>query len=442
MNLRETARHGWRAIAEATFQQRLWLVAGLLLLAIMLPFGRRGPDDAGGFLAPLTADSGSRNLQRMAPGVDFYAIYHAGTRVLSGRSPYGGVGDATAPQRVPYFTPFRYPPLTALWLSVPLNVLPPKVAWVMWSLFLAALLCGNFLLCVGRRPELFRLWCVLWFAWFPMIAELHVGQFSLLLGTLLMWSLDAMARGSKAGWIGWLLAINLKVFPVLLAPVLWRAGRHREVVIALAITALSIVAAFAIFGRDLVREIVQRDRAAGLFTPKLRAPYAGAQGVQEGLRIIDWKLVHGLSFAANPNDIAATSILRPAAWGVALIYGLICAGALLRQTPATAPYVIGLVWLSWFVVQEDCWEHHYMMLQCLLGYLLINKSINPSIAIVCWFAAGAPSCWWLWYRMGYQGNPTAEFLGLLYFLQRPIAVITLIGVLGYGAIVRPSSAKT
>jgi len=164
--------------------------------------------------------------------------------------------------------------------------------------------------------------------------------------------------------------------------------------------------------------------------------------VQEGLRIIDWKLIHGLSFAANPNDTAGTTMLRPAAWAVALLYGAICGVALLRQSSRTVPHVVGLLWLSWFVVQEDCWEHHYMMLQCLLGYLLINQSIRPSIAIFCWFAAGAPSFWWLWFRMGYQGNPAAEFLGLLYFLQRPLAVVVLIGVLGYGAIMRPSRAKT
>src|SRR5690606_27448459 len=114
------------------------------------------------------------------------------------------------------------------------NVLPPWPALVVWSLLGVVMLVLNFLLCAGRRPELIPAFALLWFAWFPIIAELHMGQFTLFMGTLMLWGMDWLLRGRAGGGVGWALAVMLKVYPIAMAPSLFLWGRRRLVIVTLA----------------------------------------------------------------------------------------------------------------------------------------------------------------------------------------------------------------
>jgi hypothetical protein len=412
---------GGRAVLAAPAAVRVWTALCIAMLALMLPFGRgtlamvadphrgTGARDAGGILAPLSADSGM--LHRKRPGVDLFAVRAAGERVLNGGSPYGDALYST-----PYATPYRYLPATALWLGVPLAALPAKAALVAWVAFGFVQVLANFLLCAGRRPDAIPVLAPVWCLWCPLIAEWHLGQASLFLATLLLWSLELLRAERRAWPLPWVLAILLKVFPAAFAFAFLREGRWRAVLAAGVASALLTFPAFAWLGRpDAAMQL------EGRFLGALRQPYAGAQGVQEFINAIEWK-ARGLSFATQATSgegaFPALVIVSVLAWAV-------FAALLLKRAPTPRILLVAPFWLLWFVAFRDVWEHHYVMLQPLLALLIVETRMPRRAVLLAWLGAGAPSLWWLWQRTGYAGNALAETVGLLYFVQRPVALAVI-----------------
>jgi hypothetical protein len=421
---------GLRFVWESPFYQKVILAFLLLLCLAMLPFGRSGPDDGGGPLAPLAVDSGARWLFRLKPATDFFSVYDAGARAMQGRDPYGVNNDTGGPgARAPYVATYRYLPITSYWLAVPLNALPPWPSYYAWVGFEFSLLIIGFLRCTGRRPHMLPLFALIWFAWFPVIPELHMGQFTIFMAALMLWGLDSFFAGSRSGGTGWAFAVFLKVYPIAMAPSLFLWGKR----------ALTITVAVIVFGTTLLWHLfVPSDIAEGLgrrgigdrIIGQMRTPYAGAQGVQEMVNSIVWK-ASGYSFGdelqAAPRPLADPVFVANA--GILAAFALLCLWALIetRRTPSVA--AIGLFWLAWFYAYVDCWEHHYVLLQALLGLLLARGVIGWRTAIPCYLFAGGPSLWWLWQRTGYSGNNVTEMIGSAYFIQRPLAVLLLTIVL-------------
>ncbi|CAN5176288.1 hypothetical protein BH09SUM1_BH09SUM1_32310 [soil metagenome] len=427
-------RDGVRAILAAPPLVKSIVAILFLLTLLMLPFGRTGAGDAGGLLAPLTSDSSRFRPKGGAglPATDFYTVYDAGARLLALHDPYGVNLDAGgAGFRAPSVSIYRYPPITTFWLAAPLNVLPPYAAYVAWTLLCVAMLAGNFLLCAGMRPPLIPAFALIWFGWFPTIAELHMGQFTLLMATLMLWGVEWLWRGDGRGGVAWALAVMLKVYPIAMAPSLFLWGRRR----------LAIATVAILLGSTLLWKVALPSQDSGAIDFNLRGgrivggmrqPYAGAQGVQELVTMIGWKL-GGKSFAegfAPPSSYRLLTDPVFIANGVLLAaFGAICLWALIVTRGAPNLPAIGLFWLSWFYAYRDCWEHHYMLVQALIALLAMRGVIGWRVMIFCWVFAGAPSFWWLWQRAGMAGSPIAESLGVLYFLQRPVAVFFLTGLL-------------
>lgn len=417
---------GWEALRRAPRGQQAAVLAGFLLLLTMLPLGRLAPD-SGGLLAPLTVDSGV--LSRERPGLDFFTIYEAGHAVLQGRDPYAVAPGMEAPARAPYFTLFRYLPVTAVWLGVPLNVLPPWPAFYAWLVFLVALVAANFLLCVGRAPRFLPLQALIWFAWFPLIAEFHMGQFTLLMATALLWGVDAFLSGRRgSGIAAWAVAVLLKVYPVAMAPLLARWGAWKAVALALVLIAASSAAVPLILPSN-VAEGFGRTNVEGRFVLGIRKPYAGAMGMQELTNAAFWKL-SGRSFGDDlPASLQSLPPLADPVWILnALLvgcFGLVCFWALRRGWGAQNLPALGIFWLIWFYAYVDCWEHHYVLVQALLGLLVARGAMDWRVALAVWAGAGGPSLWWFWQRSGYAGNALTESVGMLYFLQRPAGLLVL-----------------
>lgn len=403
-------RNGLVFLAGLDLRRRLLLVPFLMLLLLMQPFGRGRifPGDSGGLLAPLTADSGHPSLSRYSPGLDFYSIYDAGARFVSGANVYAPAQI----QRAPYATLFRYPPVTILWLAVPLSLPPPKVAFILWVGFLSSLLLVNFVACVGVRPDLLWTWAFLWLAWAPTIGELHMGQFSLLLGSLLLWGLLPVVGGGPGSAAGWVLASLLKIYPILMAPLMLAKGRQMAVFLAVGLL---------VGGAAAWKLARPADQAAPLAIDQvIRAgsqPYAGAQGPQETVAALAW-LASGnsLSKAAEPSGLGW---VFPACLALAGGFVLLCAAAWWRERLAPSPALFGLFWLAWFFCFKDTWDHHYMIVQSLLAFLLLTGTISWRAAAAVWLCCGAPSAWLLWYRLDW------EPLGLIYFTQRSAGVVLL-----------------
>lgn len=417
---------GWRAVLTASPAAKACLFGLSLLFLLMAPFGRSGPNDMGGILAPLTADS-SIALHRMNRGVDFYSVYDAGARLLAGRDPYGVNEDTGGPGfRAPKVATFRYLPITAAWLSAPLNVLPPFPAYTTWSLLSMAMVVANFLLCVGRRPDHLLTFAVIWFAWFPLIAELHMGQFTLFLSTLLLWAFDGWFSGAKHGGAAWAFAVFLKVYPIAMAPSLWFWGKRRTVLITVILAVGTTIAWRVIAPSGIDKGMVERG-IAGRVIGSARLPYAGAQGVQEFVNATVWK-ARGLTFQAE----AQTPQPDPVFIINAIIlssFALLTLWVLIRTRKEMRPEAVGLFWLIWFYAYYDCWEHHYLLFQGLLAFLLIQRVLDWRMALALYLFAGGPSLWWFWQRSGYAGSWLPELIGWLYFAQRPVAVIGLTALL-------------
>lgn len=434
-------RAGWRALASAPAGVRLLVAALFVLTLLMLPVGRAHlndwrranasphakPDDAGSLLAPLSFDAG-QNF-RLRPGADFYAVYEAGYRLRTGGDPYGA--GLTPPLRAPDATQFRYPLAAAAWLGVPLSLLPPQASYALWVALGPVMLIANFLLCLGRAPTRAIPLAVVWFAWFPAVPEWHMGQFTLLLATLMLWAADALVHGVRLAGAPWLLAVTLKVYPLAWAPVFWLRGRKRAVLVACGALAASAFLATALYPKGTEVGILRGGLVGAIIAPT-HQPYAGAQGVQEAVNALLWK-ARGHALAEPTPDRLPVPSDPVALVSLALVagYAALALWALLHGARTHTPEVLGILWLAWFIAFRDNWEHHYMLLQALCGFLLAHGVIGGRVALAAWVFAGAPSLWWFWQRLGYSGGGGAEFAGLLYFLQRPPAVLLLLAVLAH-----------
>ncbi len=422
----QALRQGVQAFLGAAPWVKSFVAVCFLLFLIMAPIGRSGPDDGGGLLAPLTVDSGE--LHRTHSGLDFYSIYDAGARWLSGGDPYES--PVEKPVKAPFATDFRYPPMALVWLAAPLSLIPVGIAFGLWVVCLYAMTIANFLLCAGRCPAAIPVFAVIFFAWFPFIAEAHMGQFSLLVGTLLLWGIDGLRNGKAPLGIAWALALFTKVFPILIAPTLFLWGYRKIAIGTLVIFFLSI-GLWAMLGKGGFQSgLMERDINRS-FIGQMAVPYAGWQGVQGMVNAGAWKLSGRTMLPREPWTAPARTSDPVFLINAALIilYGALCIWALVYTRSKKSLAAIGIFWMAWFVGYRDCWEHHYLMFQPLVALLLAWKIIDWRIALACWVFAGTPSLWWLWQRTGYTGNFKTELIGTLYFFQRPMAIFLLTGVL-------------
>ena len=422
---------GWRVLRKSG-RGPLAIVAVFALLAVlMLPVGRTAPGDGGGLLAPLTVDSGA--LFRQRPAADFFSVYDAGARLLVGRDPYSVNEDEGRPGvRAPYVASFRYLPVTVVWLAVPLNLLPPWPAYYTWVAICFGLQVASFLLCVGRAPERLVLLAGIWFGWFPLIAEWHMGQFTFLMAVLMLWGFDGLMSGSRHAWVGWFFASLLKVYPVGMGPSLWRWGWRGPVVAVGLLILLPTIAWRAAAPAGFDEGMINRG-VGGRIIGELRLPYMGAMGVQSLNGAVVWSLA-GQAYMPNPvRPNPPIPEWAPLAAKVlnATTLGLYLLGAFWVLVAARKPSweAVGYYWLAWFFAYVDCWEHHYVLIQTLLGGLVAWRVIDWRVAVVAWAAAGGPSLWYAWFKLSQHAPELAEWLGLPYFLQRPVAIWLLAVVL-------------
>jgi hypothetical protein len=168
----------------------------------------------------------------------------------------------------------------------------------------------------------------------------------------------------------------------------------------------------------------------GSVIAKLHQPYAGAQGMQSAINAICWKVTgHGFdeptpeSPAPHLSDpTLILSLLMIAAYSAFALWGILRWWR--NRDPDRLIALLGLLWLAWFVAFKDNWEHHYVLVQALTAMLLSRGILSSRQTILVWFFAGAPSLWVVWHRL--WGGGVSELVGLLYFIQRPAALLILL----------------
>ncbi|MEI6667774.1 MAG: glycosyltransferase family 87 protein [Acidobacteriota bacterium] len=180
----------------------------------------------------LTAGLFHDSVRMNGPGIDFFALYHAGFNARTGPSIYRALEISTG--RTPYFFDYRYLPIAAMTLGRVLSLLPPLAAYRLWLLLIEAML-WLVLLTVFRPLLRSRPGVVGWIALVvsaPYILELHMGQFTFAAASVLalgVWVLER-SDAARVPWRGRTAAVAaiaaaslLKVFPaVSLVPCLRR----------------------------------------------------------------------------------------------------------------------------------------------------------------------------------------------------------------------------
>lgn len=206
------------------------LVACLMLVSLPL-----------GILNPLFDDA----MHRTGKGVDFFAVYQAGTNLVEGVSIYS---TSPARQEVPYYYPYRYHPFVALTVGLTAQILPPFAAYGVWIILLVILLIINAFKTWSLFEDKYQatLAVSFWLVFSPFYLELFMGQFSFVMASLIFWALISWIRGKQtSGDVWWTVSLVVKSNSVLFAPVLLREGRWKAVAIGGAVAALIAIPYFS-----------------------------------------------------------------------------------------------------------------------------------------------------------------------------------------------------
>lgn len=192
---------------------------GLVTSVFLQPLGAGAGPMSGRFLtAPLCHDSARMN----GPGIDFFAVYHAGFNARTGLSIYRPLELSTG--RTPYFFDYRYLPVVAMTLGRVVCLLPPLTAYRMWILLVEAVMWIA-MFTAFRRLLRSTPGVIGWIALVvstPYVLELHMGQFTFAAAGLLaigVWMLERSDRAMspRLGRVGATVTIAaaslLKVFP-------------------------------------------------------------------------------------------------------------------------------------------------------------------------------------------------------------------------------------
>lgn len=371
---------------------------------------------AAGALRPFFNDI--RN--RPGPGADFFAVYHAGRQVWTGRSPYQ---HEERPQVTPpYFAPFRYPPGVAYTLGAGMAWSKPWWAYATWLVVLEGLLVlGLWQLRTLVEDPVRLAWLrASWLAFPPYFLELWMGQFTFVAAMGVFFAVLGWRRGRPRSAVAlWSVACALKLFPLALAPAL--AARRR--VGALIVAGVVVAAALAPL-------LATDDGVRGFFTLNAGAPdpsevHAG----NLGLVVLVHRLVE--LFSGAPPDPA---------WWPWLVRGLTgaLAGAvaLAMWRARRASLELAAAAALWLLplVSKDSWEHHAVIALpavALMTAALVGRARLMTLTVVAWALSAAPTLLVvlqdepsIWYPDGAWSAATR----VLYHAPHPLGALLGLGV--------------
>ena len=323
-------------------------------------------------------------------GADLFAVYSAGSNLRGGVSIYSPPED---PQ-IPYRYAFRYSPLAALLIGMPLSLLRPLAAYALWVGFLEALLAW-FVVALWRRGRGRRAVypaIALTLAFYPYYLELYIGQYSWLQAVLFFATCIGLAqRKTLSAGLAFAASLAWKGNTLLLLPALWRGRRTRLALLCLAAVVLFCAPYFAMhpqtlaeFGRNFASDYpagftrgnlgMQRlaDRALDQFgTPVLDEQNHAQQEI-------------GVGHYVSPEHRGRT--LSALAAAVAALTLLIT----LRSRPERIVELCCLWMASYFLVYKHVWEHQYVMLLPVLALLALQRPSKLLWLSWIWLALPTP----------------------------------------------------
>jgi hypothetical protein len=317
---------------------------------------------------------------RPGPAADFFAVYHAGRQVLTGRDPYS---HDEVPEVTPYFAPFRYPPGVAFTVGVSFAWAKPWLAYAAWLAILELLLMIDLVIVWAwiARPRRRRLVAAGWLGFGPLLLELWMGQFTFAAASLVFiatWAWRERAhhrvwRGAAAAL--WAIAAALKLFPLALAPRLARDRRWTTLAFGAGLLAAALAwlawhpDAAELFWRLNVSEV------------DVASYHAGNHGLQAWL----YAVISALGGVDSATWRAITATIAIALCAIAGV-------AMVRGDDVRRAAAIGLLLLP--LVSKHAWEHHHVVALPAMTLLVVVWSDRSRWleAIACaWIVLALPS---------------------------------------------------
>lgn len=315
-----------------------------------------------GYLNPLFNDADGGHTQ----GIDFFAIYRAGTYLLHGRSIYS-VQEVFIPYgSSPYASPYRYVPFVAETAGVALNSLSAWNAYWLWVALIEVMLAVNIWLTL--RLTRHRVWALvaasMWLIYTPLYVEEYMGQWSFFMATLMFWTVLYLDAGRPhAALPPWALSLTVKSNSALLAPLFIRLRQWRPVLMILTIVIALNAPYFAFFPGD-----------ARTFWHLNFGQYIGREPIRrEALLSGDYgfiALIQNAWLVRSPNVVDVPDAVVTGFAGLVLAVSL---GATLipRRVDVVAMFT---TWCAVFFLLYLAWEHHYVML---LPALVLLVAVRP-----------------------------------------------------------------
>jgi len=298
-----------------------------------------------GFWNRFTFDS---TATRGTRGWDFYALYQAGHNVLSGVSAYESDGDKIEVV-APYYTPFRYLPISAYTLGVLLNLLSPLWAFRLWVATTELVLLGCAFLSwrAARDANEGTILAVMWLCFTPYYLEIYLGQFSVVQGALILLMMLCAIR-PPLGWrydLAWVASLLWKQNTGLFLPLFLRLRRWRGLGLGALAVLVSSLPYFILY-----------PSALSAFLGNLRSGAPSAQLGNLGMR----QFLYSAASALMPRLSPATHQALQQAWVLAVL-GI---GLYLTMRDAHPDILLHLcLWTTtYFLVYHQVWEHHYVLL--------------------------------------------------------------------------------
>jgi hypothetical protein len=371
-----------------------------------------------GYLDPLFHDS-----DRFPRGIDFYSVYQAGDAALHGRSIYAFPNTAD----VPYSLPYRYLPFVAYGAALPMQILPAKAAYWLWVGAIELMVGWNARTSFHLASD--RKWaCVgaaFWLCATPLYLETYMGQWSLLMATLVMTAMAYLLRRNDVSALSlWGTSVLTKTNSAILWPMFARIGQWRAVLIVGGIVVL-FSAPYFIARPDDWRIFWEMNFGYYWDEPPtfLAAVESGNLGLA-GLTTAAWLVI---------DENATTTPIGLAAPIIVAVLALSLAATVAWRQPSIA--VLFAVWMtSYFLLYGDVWEHHYVMLLPVLALLIGRIPEFRPLALVVFVFVALPTPYALFERLyaddTFGVTQSAELLwphwaGILYHCSKIVPTAAL-----------------
>jgi hypothetical protein len=294
------------------------------------------------------------------PGVDFFAVYHAGVQVRRGASPYDRDEN---PATTPYYFRYLYAPGLAHTLGAWLATLPPGTAYRVWALGIELSLL-LFLACWWRSPsddEARRFGTVMLLLSTPYFLELHVGQFTFVATALcaaaVLLAPSTSARQMTAAGL-FFAGVFLKLFPLAGVPAL-RTRESRALLTGALAAGMALLAGVALYpddSRQLLLLNAMDDTAL---------PHPGHMSLLHVARV-------GLLATGIPVSAAVWATIAPAT----LLAGMAAVAALVWRWRLDGAVAFVLLLMAFLLLFYRAGEHHWsaVVLLSALGWSLVNPT--------------------------------------------------------------------